>query len=61
LVRAADGGGKDISRWGQATNRIFLGLTELEGEAEWRGPFFFATLADTQLGALEDNTVGALV
>lgn len=42
-------------RWRQAQGRQFKGLTEEDGEAEWRGPFLFAVLADTQLGAMDDN------
>ncbi len=42
-------------RWRQAQGRRFKGLTEEDGEATWKEPFLFAVLADTQLGALDDN------
>lgn len=44
-------------RWRQAQGQRFQGLTEEDGEGAWRGPFWFAVLADTQLGALDDNEV----
>lgn len=44
-------------RWRQAQGRQFKGLTEEDGEADWRGTFLFAVLADTQLGAMDENEV----
>lgn len=44
-------------RWRQAQGQRFKGLTEQEGEAEWSEPFLFAILADTQLGAMDENEV----
>jgi len=58
VVNTVKSRGGHISRWNQATGRKFLGLTEEEGEDKWEGPFFFAVMADTQLGAMDDNTVG---
>lgn len=49
--------GSNKNRWSSATGRTFLGLTEIQGQDKWEGPFFFSVLADTQLGALEDNRV----
>jgi hypothetical protein len=46
-----------LDRWSQARDRAFVGLTEADGEKEWKAPFIFAVLADTQLGAMEDNAV----
>jgi len=39
--------------WNKASNRSFLGLGE--EEEQWQKPFFFAQLADTQLGFMESN------
>lgn len=53
---SSDGAAK-LDRWSRAQGRVFLGMTEVEGEDKWSGPFVFACLADTQLGALDDNVV----
>jgi len=42
-------------RWDKAKERAFLGLGENEAEHEWRGPFRFVVMADTQLGMIERN------
>ena len=46
-------------RWTAASLRRFNGLGETEGESVWKGPFFFAQLADTQFGAIEQNATDA--
>jgi len=46
-------------RWVAASQRRFNGLGETEGESVWRGSFFFAQLADTQFGAIEQNLTDA--
>ena len=47
------------NRWTAASQRRFNGLSETEGESIWQGPFFFAQLADTQFGAIEQNATDA--
>lgn len=55
LVVAADPAEKQTSRFTLAKNRSFEGL-DFEREGQWREPFFFLQLADTQYGMFTKDT-----